>query len=42
MNFRKQENLLGLKHLKAVDVTKDLNKFGLTIRSYKESLKNII
>ena len=36
-----KENLLGLKTLKAVDVTKDLNKFGLTVRSYKESLKNI-
>ncbi|MBI4851185.1 MAG: NAD(P)-dependent oxidoreductase [Acidobacteria bacterium] len=36
-----KENLLGLKNLKYIDVKKDLNIFGLSVRNYKESLKNI-
>lgn len=36
------ENVLGLKHLIKFDTTKDLNKLGVTLKNYKESLKAVI
>jgi NADH dehydrogenase len=35
------DNLLGLKHLRAVDLTDDLNQFGVTPRTMSESLARI-
>lgn len=36
------ENVLGLKHLTKFDTSKDLNKLGLTLKNYKESLKAVL
>lgn len=36
------ENVLGLKHLIKFDTTKNLDKLGVTLKNYKESLKAVI
>ncbi len=36
------ENVLGLKHLAKFDTKGDLNKMGIQIKGYKESLKSIL
>ncbi len=36
------ENVLGLKHLTKFDTTKDLNKLGVTLKYYKESLRAVL
>lgn len=36
------ENVLGLKHLSKFDTVNDLNKIGITLKNYKESLNSVL
>lgn len=36
------ENVLGLKHLTKFDTKDDLNKLGITLKDYRESLKSVL